>query len=120
MPVQGITPIEIFSHFDQRLRAGAPELASTTATYLFDLSGDDGGLFHIVVSGGQGIAGQGAVDNPDVTFRMSSEILTGLRSMEQGALAFMSGQLDVHGDESLAVALAPFWLGSPDLSRQPD
>jgi hypothetical protein len=104
------TPDELFRRFDQRLRDGAAELSHVSATFLFDLDGDGSGKYHLIVERGHGSAGPGDIDTPDLTFEMSGATFASLRTMDEGVFAFMNDQLMMRGDESLALALAPFWF----------
>lgn len=76
------------------------------AVFQFELSGDEGGTFHLKVADGTVEAVDGASDNPNVTILMSAE---DYKSMMEGKLnstsAFMAGKLKVKGDMSLAMKL---------------
>ena len=50
---------EIFDEVNRRL-ADPAKAGTTSASYRFDLSGDDGGSYHIVLKDGTGEAGAGA------------------------------------------------------------
>jgi len=104
------TPQAVFSEINDRLQTEPQRVAGTNAAYLFDLSGDGGGPYHIVLRDGSGEAGPGAVDNPNVTFSMSAGDLVGLRTGKiDGTMAFMSGKLKIKGDMGLAMKLQTFF-----------
>jgi len=104
------TAQQVFSELNDRLRADPQKVAGTNAAYLFDLTGDGGGPYHIVLQDGSGEAGPGAVENPNVTFTMSAGDLVGLRTGKlDGTMAFMSGKLKIKGDMGLAMKLQTFF-----------
>jgi len=53
------------------------KVGTTNAAYRFDLSGDDGGSYHIVLKDGAGEAGAGAPDSPNTTISMSGATSSG-------------------------------------------
>jgi hypothetical protein len=90
------TPSEFFQDADWRLKAGVDSLNHTTGTCLFNLKGQRGGSFHVIVRDGHGSAGAGSLGDPDLTFSMSAEDF----------VAKVRQDLD----SVLAIALAPLWL----------
>jgi putative sterol carrier protein len=113
------TPDEVFLDMDRRLGTEISSLAGVTANYLFKLSGQGGGSFHILVKDGRGSAGAGAIDDPDLTFAVSAEDFVAMvRGDLDGVLAFMTGKLTMRGDQTLALPLAlplaPFMLKDAD------
>lgn len=76
------------------------------SVFQFDLSGDNGGVFHVNVTDAQVDVIEGAHDSPNVTISMSAD---DFQSMLEGKLnatsAFMAGKLKVKGDMSLAMKL---------------
>jgi LPS sulfotransferase NodH len=102
------TPDEAFQALDRRLQLPCPSLANTTASYLFKLSGQGGGSFHILVKDGRGSAGSGTIDNPDLTVAISAE---NFMAMQRGDLdaefAYITGRLSMLGDQALGPLLAP-------------
>jgi SCP-2 sterol transfer family len=107
------TPAKAIQEFDLELRNGIPGLAGVTASYLFHLSGDHGGDFHLVVHDGRGGAGPGCIDDPDVRFTMDIKAGT----IDDGALAFLNGEVTMEGDQALALALAPLWFDGIDVMQ---
>jgi putative PIG3 family NAD(P)H quinone oxidoreductase len=100
------TPSEIFTEINSRLEADPSKAAGMNASYQFDLSGDDGGEYHIVMKDGAGEAGAGGVENPNITISMASTDFVDLTTGKlDGTMAFMSGKIKIKGDMGLAMKL---------------
>lgn len=94
----------LFESLPGHLDADAAE--NLTAVFQFDLSGSNGGCYHLTVTGGVCTVGTGAHATPDVTFSMSGDDCLGvLTGRLDGAAVFMSGRLRVEGDLGLALQL---------------
>jgi putative sterol carrier protein len=113
------TPGEALQAIDHQLKSGVPWLKTVTASYLFDITGSGGGLFHLVVSKGVGSAGAGGIENPDVTFWMTADTFMRMKSgtIDDGAIAFLKGEVTMHGDQALAISLAPLWFEGVDMTE---
>ncbi|HEY3363831.1 MAG TPA: SCP2 sterol-binding domain-containing protein [Symbiobacteriaceae bacterium] len=97
---------EIFVMMGERVKANPSKVANLKAAYLFELSGDGGGVFHAVFDNGAADIGEGTIPNPGCTVTIS----TGdFQAMVEGKLnptaAFMSGKLKIKGDMGLAMKL---------------
>ena len=81
---------------------GVPPADGLAASYRFDLAGDGGGTFHVVVGDGSIRAGAGpppGAGPPDVTVRASAADWQALVAGElDPQLAFLTGRLAVTGD----------------------
>lgn len=101
-----MTSKEIFAEVERRLQANPAKIQGMTATYKFQLSGDDGGTYYIKINNGAAEAGAGEPESAGCTIIMAAD---DLKAMVGGQLnpvsAFMSGKLRVQGDMSLAMKL---------------
>lgn len=97
---------EIFSEIQRRLDADPGKAASLNAAFGFDLKGDGGGAYHIVLQDGRVDVGRGSPETPDITIAMATPDFFDLVSGKlDSAMAFMSGRLRITGDASLAMKL---------------
>ena len=82
------------------------KMKGVNAVYQFDLSGDNGGLFHVNVADGSATLVESAHDNPSITITMTADDFAALLDGKLNATsAFMAGKLKVKGDMSLAMKL---------------
>lgn len=100
------TPQEKFAEIEARLRREPQRIAGLAGTFQFELTGDGGGVWHVVVANGDGQLLEGPAENPGVTVQLSAEDFV---AITEGRLnpttAFMSGKLKVKGDMGLAMRL---------------
>ncbi len=76
------------------------------ATILFDLSGENGGLFWLKLADGAAEAGEGAVDNPTMTLKASADDWFAVSTGQVNAMQlFMTGKIKILGDMSLAMRM---------------
>jgi putative sterol carrier protein len=98
---------ETVENLKKKIEAADPaKMKGVSAVYQFDLSGDNGGVFHTVVDDGKATVVESEHDNPNITITMAADDFD---SMLEGKLnatsAFMAGKLKVKGDMSLAMKL---------------
>ena len=91
---------ELSSNFDSDKATGI------TATFQFDISGDNGGQWHVKVADGKAEVAKGEAENPDLTMSATDESWEKIVSGElSGQTAFLTGRLKIRGDMSLAMKL---------------
>ena len=91
----------------KKIEAADPaKMKGVSAVYQFDLSGDNGGVFHAVVDDGKATVVEGAHDSPNITISMTADDFDAMLDGKLNATsAFMAGKLKVKGDMSLAMKL---------------
>ncbi|HCW50555.1 MAG TPA: sterol carrier protein [Clostridiales bacterium] len=99
------TTAEIFEEMGKRIAANPSAIAGLKANFQFELSGDDGGTYHVNAADGKAEVGPGPTE-ANVTILMSAD---DFKAMVDGKLnatqAFMTGKLKIQGDMSLAMRL---------------
>jgi len=77
-----------------------------TAVYQFDLSGDGGGKWNMVIDNGEYSVQEGSHASPNITISMAAkDYLDMLAGKLNGQMAFMTGKLRIAGDLGLALKL---------------
>ena len=104
---KGTQKMEIMSVkevFDMVPQAFNPDAAKgLDAVFQFDITGEDGGIWHVVVKDGACRVQQGKAAFPKVTLTMASETWLGMVNRQiNGVQAFMTGKLKLNGDMLLA------------------
>lgn len=96
---------ETFEKIQGRFNEGA-DLGDLTASYLFKLTGDDGGEWSIKIEDGKGEVVDGAIEDPACTVTMAASDFVGIvRGSANAQMLFMSGKLKVSGNMGLALKL---------------
>lgn len=97
---------EVFQMIDAVLKSDPALSQGSEGVYQFDLSGDDGGTYQMIVDESGGRAFEGTEQEAHCTLKISAD---DYKTMVAGTLnpteAFMSGQLTVEGDIALALKL---------------
>jgi putative sterol carrier protein len=92
---------EIFAKMPEVFNPSAAQ--GLDAVFQFEITGDDGGNWSVIIKDGACQIQEGTHDSPTVTLTMSGETWLGMVNKEiNGMQAFMGGQLKASGDIMLA------------------
>jgi putative sterol carrier protein len=76
------------------------------AIYQFDLSGDGGGKWHVIINNDSCEVKEGPAGSPSITISMTAQdYLDMLSGKLNGQMAFMTGKLRIAGDMGLALRM---------------
>ena len=98
---------EVKNIFPNMVDRFLPEKAEgINASILFDLSGDNGGMFWLKIGGGTIEHGEGEISDPAMTLKASADDWHAVSIGQLNAMqAFMTGKLKILGEMSLAMKL---------------
>ena len=95
---------ETFDQMPSRFKAD--RAAGTNAVIQYDISGDGGGTWHVVIKDGACTVASGPGVNPSLTLQMAAQDWLDMTGGKQsGQMLFMSGKLKLKGDMGLAMKL---------------
>ena len=95
---------EIFSQMPVNFNADAAK--GMNSVIQFNLSGDGGGNYHVVVKDGACSVAEGSHASPNMTMTMAAQDYVDMISGKlNGQMAFMSGKLKIAGDMGLAMKM---------------
>ncbi|HLW69542.1 MAG TPA: SCP2 sterol-binding domain-containing protein [Candidatus Binataceae bacterium] len=95
---------EVFDNMAGRLNKDAAK--GLNAVYQFDLSGDGGGKWTVLINNEQCQVQSGAHASPNITLSMAAnDYLDMVNGKLNGQMAFMTGKLKIAGDMGLALKL---------------
>ncbi len=93
-----------FSELESKVDSS--KIAGMNAIYQFDISGDNGGQWNVVIADGNATVSEGTHETPNITISASDENWMKIVAGElNGQTAFLTGKLKVKGDMSLAMKL---------------
>ena len=98
---------EVAAFFDQVPdKVNKDKIQGMDCTYQFDITGDDGGSWNIVIANGDAAVSEGAAESPSITITMEAgNFINLLQGKLNGQMAFMTGKLKIKGDMGLAMKL---------------
>jgi len=65
---------EIMDNLNKKIEEADPsKMKGVSAVYQFDLSGDNGGIFHVTVDDGKPTVVESEHDNPNITITMAAD-----------------------------------------------
>ncbi len=95
---------EIFSQMPGSLNEAAAK--GMNSVIQFNLTGDGGGTYHVLIKDGTCTVGEGAHAAPNMTMTMAAQDYVDLNQGKlNGQMAFMSGKLKIAGDMGLAMKM---------------
>src|ERR1700720_3096298 len=95
---------EVFDNMPSRFKKDAAK--GLNAVYQFDLSGDGGGKWQVLINNDQWGGEEGAHPSPNITISMAAQdYLDMLAGKLNGQMAFMTGKLRIMGDMGLALRM---------------
>jgi putative sterol carrier protein len=95
---------QVFSEMPTRFNKEAAK--GLNAIYQFDLSGDGGGKWHVLINNDKCEVKEGAHASPSITISMTAQdYLDMINGKLNGQVAFMSGRLRIAGDMGLALRM---------------
>ena len=94
----------IFQHIVNNYDSEA--MSDFNAAVAFELSGDEGGTYHLMFADGNATYGEGAIDDPTATIIMTAADFKALTSGDLNPMAaFMQGKIKVTGDMSTVMKM---------------
>ena len=99
--------METVSNLKNKLKAADPaKMKEVGAVYQFELTGEDGGVFHVKVEDGKPEVVEAAHNAPNITITIATADFNAMLDGKLNATsAFMAGKLKIKGDISLAMKL---------------
>ena len=95
---------EYFDTLGDRFNADGAK--GVSAVFQFELSGDEGGHYHVAVDGESMTVSEGEHDAPDTTIKMTGDNYVKMVNGDlNGQMAYMSGKLKIKGSIPLAMKM---------------
>ena len=101
-----MTVNEIFHQMRDKVMSNPAKIANMQGSYMFELTGDGGGVYHAAFDNGAVDIAEGPIANPGCTVTMAaSDFLALVNGKLNPMAAFMGGKLKIKGDMGLAMKL---------------
>jgi putative sterol carrier protein len=98
------TPKEYFTQLPAKINRD--KVKGMNAVYQWDITGNEGGKWHVILQNDDVQVGDGQADNPNITLTLESQNFMDLISGKlNGQMAFLTGKLKIQGDMTLAMKL---------------
>ena len=98
------TPSEYFSELPGKVNKD--KIKGMNAIYQWDITGDTGGKWHVILKDDSLSIGQGQAATPNITLTLDAQNFTDLVTGKlNGQMAFLTGKLKIQGDMTLAMKL---------------
>jgi putative sterol carrier protein len=95
---------EVFAAMPSRFNKEAAK--GLNAVYQFDLAGDGGGKWHVIIANDSCEVKEGAHASPSITISMAAQDYVDMSTGKaNGQMLFMSGKLRIAGDMGLAMRM---------------
>ena len=98
------TPTEYFAQLASKVNK--EKVKGMNAVYQWDITGDNGGKWHVILKDDDVKVGNGQAENPNITLTLESQNFMDLVTGKlNGQMAFLTGKLKIQGDMTLAMKL---------------
>ena len=98
------TPAEYFNELPSKLNRD--KVKGMNAIYQWDITGNNGGKWHIILKNDDVQVGGGQADSPNITLTLEDQNFMDLVTGKlNGQMAFLTGKLKIQGDMTLAMKL---------------
>ena len=98
------TPAEYFNALPSKLNRD--KVKGMNAIYQWDITGNNGGKWHIILKNDDVQVGGGQADSPNITLTLEDQNFMDLVTGKlNGQMAFLTGKLKIQGDMTLAMKL---------------
>jgi putative sterol carrier protein len=98
------TPAEYFSELPSKVNKD--KVKGMNAVYQWDITGSNGGKWHVILKNDDVMIGSGQAESPNITLTLEEQNFMDLVTGKlNGQMAFLTGKLKIQGDMTLAMKL---------------
>lgn len=98
------TPAEYFNELPSKINK--EKVKGMNAVYQWDITGDNGGKWHVILKNDDVQIGDGLAESPNITLTLEDQNFMDLVTGKlNGQMAFLTGKLKIQGDMTLAMKL---------------